>query len=82
MGESADRVRNYVATHELTVPVLVDPDMTVTGEYGVRATPTRFLIDRQGQVIAGGAGAQDWASEAARTLVQRLLGNGRTPRRG
>ncbi len=43
---------------------------------GVRGTPTRFLINLQGKIIAGNIGARDWTSEEAQKLVKDLLGAG------
>jgi len=82
MGEPADRVADYVARHHLTFPVLLDRDLTVSNQYGVRGTPTRYLIDRSGLLIAGGVGARDWASEAARMLIATLLEGAARAREG
>jgi peroxiredoxin len=76
LGEPADRVRDYVLKHKLTFPVLLDSDSSVARSYGVRGTPTRFLIDRQGRMIAGSIGPQDWMSEEAQKLITRLVGAG------
>jgi hypothetical protein len=41
--------------------------------FAVPATPTTLLIDREGQVVAGGLGYRNWASPAAHRLVESLL---------
>lgn len=58
---------------KLTFPALLDKDYDVGGIYSVRATPSRFLIDRKGNVVATGIGPQDWSSEEARSLIESLL---------
>jgi len=68
--------------HKLTFPALLDSDSKLANLYGVRATPTRFLIDREGRLIAGGIGPRDWASEEARKLISHLLGLVKRPRQG
>ncbi len=48
-GDS-DRVRAYVAEHELSFPVLNDPDGRLARNYGVGAFPTTFVIDQAGKI--------------------------------
>ncbi len=73
MGESADLVRAYVTRHGLTFPQLVDPNYEVSPMFGVRGTPTNFLIDRKGRVRGGGVGYRDWSSPEAYRLIESLL---------
>jgi len=73
IGESAAAVRSFLDKHGLTFPVLLDRDSRVAALYGVRATPTRFLITRAGTVVAGSIGPRDWDSEEARRLVTTIL---------
>lgn len=79
IGESADEIRNYVLKHKLTFPVLVDPSSGVARLYGVRATPTRYLINRDGKAVAGSIGPRDWAGKEAQKLIEILLDAGKTP---
>jgi len=58
---------------KLTFPIVIDYTGDVAREYGVRFTPTHFLIDRAGIVRAGGSGNKDWNSPAAHAVVQVLL---------
>jgi len=66
-------VRDYLNKHKLTIRSLVDRDSRVSALYGVRGTPTRFLINRAGKVVAGSVGPRDWDSEEARRLIATLL---------
>ena len=59
--------------NKLTFPALIDSDSRVSRLYGVRGTPTRFLIDRHGKLIAGSVGPWDWASEEAQKLIAHLV---------
>lgn len=79
IAESADQIQEYLLKHKLTFPALVDVTSSVANLYGVRATPTRFLINRDGKVVAGSIGPRDWASEDARRLIKTLLDVGRMP---
>ena len=58
---------------KLTFPIVIDSTGEVAREYGVRFTPTHFLIDRAGIVRAGGSGSKDWNSPAAHAVVRVLL---------
>lgn len=65
--EQAARDRGY------TFPVLLDSTAEVTLRYEVRATPTVYLIDRQGKPVASAVGARPWDSQEGRQLLQTLL---------
>jgi peroxiredoxin len=82
IAEPADRVKEYLAKHKLSFPALLDSDSHLSNLYGVRGTPTRFLISREGKVIAGSIGPRDWASHEARKLISHLLGLAKKPRQG
>jgi peroxiredoxin len=79
IGESADQIRDYMLKHKLTFPALVDTTSRVANLYGVRATPTRFLIQRDGKAIAGSIGPRDWSGQDAQRLIETLLDAGKTP---
>ena len=65
--EKAARERSY------TFPVLLDSTAEVTLKYEVRATPTVYLVDRQGKLVASAVGARPWDSQQGKKLVQGLL---------
>jgi peroxiredoxin len=47
-GDSAARVQDYITSHKLTYPVLLDQQTTVAQEYGVPGVPMTFFIDAEG----------------------------------
>jgi peroxiredoxin len=65
--EKAARERGY------TFPVLLDSTAEVAQRYQVRATPTVYLIDRRGMLVASAVGARPWDSQQGRKLLQELL---------
>ena len=73
MGEPAEKVKTYKAKHRLNFAHVLDPENTAVTLFAVSATPTNFLLDRQGRVLGGGMGYRDWASPEAHQLLQRLL---------
>ena len=73
LSESPERVKAYVAGSKLTFPVVIDSSGELARTYGVRFTPTHFLIDRLGIVQAGGSGGKDWNGAAARAAIEVIL---------
>ena len=72
--ESPDLVRRTVKERGYTAPVLLDESGDVTGKmYGVFGPPTMYLIDRQGRLLARGAGLHNWSSAQARRLMDEVL---------
>ena len=76
MGETVEQVRVYIDKHGLSFPHVMDPEARAEQAFGIQATPTNFLIDRRGHVIAGGMGYRDWTGPQAHRLIQRLLAAG------
>lgn len=71
--EPPERVKSLVTQMKLTFPIVIDATGEVARTYGVRFTPTHFLVDRTGTVRAAGAGGLDWNGPAAQAAVQVLL---------
>jgi alkyl hydroperoxide reductase subunit AhpC len=71
--ESRSTVDAWVREKRVTIPILLDADGAVTRQYGVIATPTAFLIDRQGRLLGRVVGPRDWASPTGTALIAGLL---------
>jgi hypothetical protein len=72
--ESLDLVRKTVAERGYTMPVLLDESGDTSGRvYGVWGPPTVYLLDRQGRLVARGAGPVPWESPELGTLIESLL---------
>jgi len=71
--ESRSTVTNWIKEKKITIPVLLDADGDVTKRYSVIATPTAFLIDRQGRVLGRVVGPRDWNAPAGKALIAGLL---------
>lgn len=63
----------FVKKNKLTYPILMDPEGDIGSLYGAYATPTVYLIDRNGQVLARMWGPAGWGSPASRKLVAQLV---------
>ena len=72
--ETRRTVAKWVEKNHSTVPVLLDPFGDASAAYRITATPTVFLIGRDGRFVAKAIGTKEWTSEHGRALLQRLLG--------
>lgn len=70
---SKKRVETFIEIFDLSFPVLLDPESKVNDLYKVSNMPTSFLIDRNGKIISRIVGSDDWASEEAIQLMEKLL---------
>jgi hypothetical protein len=57
----------------VSAPVLLDGDGRVTRDYRVRATPTTFVVGRDGRLVAWAAGTRDWDGKAGRAFLDALV---------
>lgn len=47
-GETAERVKDFMDSYSLSMPVVLDTDESVTRKYAITALPTTFFIRRDG----------------------------------
>ena len=71
--ESRSTVAAWAREKKVTIPILLDADGEVTRQYGVIATPTAFLIDREGRLLGRVVGPRDRASPSGKALIAGLL---------
>jgi hypothetical protein len=57
----------------VSLPTLLDPDGDASSAYHITATPTVFLVGRDGKLVAKALGTKDWTSPSGRALLQLLL---------
>jgi peroxiredoxin len=71
--ENRTTVAGFVQKHKMALPVLLDLDGEVSTAYRITATPTVFLIGRDGKLVAKALGTKSWTSPQGRALLQHLL---------
>ena len=81
LGETGSQVNAYVARHGLSFPHLMDPGGKAEDAFGIQATPTNYLVDRRGHVVAGGMGYRNWDGPQAHRIIESLLAAGSGSRR-
>ena len=71
-GDGAKSVKPFLSEHKYTLPVPLDPEMQFARSLGVRVTPWTVIIDRNGNLVAGGYGPIDMLSPAFRNYIKAL----------
>jgi len=66
-------VAPYLQQQKLTIPVAFDPEMTLADKYGVRALPSSFIVDREGNMTALAIGPRHWDNDASHSLVEAMV---------
>jgi peroxiredoxin len=69
----AGAVGQFMQKNRLALPVLLNPDQSVSRSYGTIKFPETYLVDRDGVVRRKVIGAVDWASPEALQIIQALL---------
>jgi hypothetical protein len=71
--EGRRKVAAWAPSRTLSVPLLLDPNGDASGAYRISATPTVFLVGRDGKLVAKALGTKAWTSEHGHALLRRLL---------
>jgi peroxiredoxin len=71
--EGRRKVTAWAPSKSLTMPLLLDPDGDASAAYRVTATPTVFLVGRNGRMVAKALGTKAWTSAPGRALLKHLL---------
>jgi peroxiredoxin len=74
IAESEQKVRSWATERKLTMPVVLDPPGTISRAYQVTATPTVYVVDRDGRLVGRALGTKPWMGDKGRALLQALLG--------
>lgn len=72
--EPLPRVRRYVQTSGLALPVLPDPRGEITRAWGMTVFPSTVLVDAQGRARQLISGAVDWTASPALGWIKALGG--------
>jgi peroxiredoxin len=77
-GGGENVVKPFVSKQGYTFPVLIDARMEVARAFGARALPTTYVIDRRGNVVAGGFGPVEFESPAFMQYIEALAAQSRS----
>jgi thiol-disulfide isomerase/thioredoxin len=76
VDEPDARVRNYVSQSKLDLPVVMDPNKTVTRAWGVRVLPTTIIVGPDGRFRYRLVGDFDWNNETVVGIISQLMAGG------
>jgi hypothetical protein len=71
--EPRETVAQVMTARGYTARVLLDPDGRVSDAYRVQATPTVYLIGRDGLLLGRAVGPRPWTQAPGRALLMALL---------
>ena len=69
-------IERFVTANQLTFPVLLDPDLQVADRYRVTGYPEKFVIDRNGTVVAHEIGPRHWDAPDSVAAFRKLIERG------
>lgn len=72
LGESKEVVTNYFKENGFDMDVMLDSSNRVASEYGVRSIPTTYILDSDGNLVAGKLGAYHWSNEKIVEILKGL----------
>jgi hypothetical protein len=73
IGESRRAVARTTSSRRYVAPVLLDPSGKAADIFGVRGTPTVFIIGRDGMILGSAVGPLAWTEPAGLALLKALL---------
>jgi peroxiredoxin len=76
VDEPDARVRQFLKQTGLDLTVVMDPNKTVTRNWGVRYLPVTFIVGPDGRVRYRVVGDLDWDSDTVVGVISQLLSGG------
>jgi thiol-disulfide isomerase/thioredoxin len=73
LQEGKREVEGFVREYKLSFPVLYDRNGSAAGGYGVRSIPTTYIIARDGTILAGRIGGQEWDDPKIVAFFEKVL---------
>lgn len=73
MEESPETVAAWVRSKHVSMDVLLDPPGVATRAWTVTATPSTFLVDPGGRLVARAVGTRPWTAPEGRAVIEALL---------
>ncbi len=70
---SSSKVASFVASYQMSFPVLVNPRGDVGQRYWTRAVPTSFLLDKKGVIRWKVVGPREWDGAETLAKIDQLL---------
>jgi thiol-disulfide isomerase/thioredoxin len=72
-AENRREVADFMKTGGLSFPAALDESGEVSGRYGIRAIPTTYILDRDGEIILKVTGSMEWDTPKIIAAFRTLL---------
>ncbi|MCU0835815.1 MAG: TlpA family protein disulfide reductase [Gammaproteobacteria bacterium] len=76
VADTEEGVARFLAGRRPPFDVLLDDDRKTAEAYRAAGVPVTYLLDRQGRLLAGKTGPQDWDRPEMRRLIQEAIRSG------
>ncbi len=73
IGEPRETIARTASSRRYVATVLLDPSGKAADSFGVRGTPTVFIIGRDGMILGSAVGPRAWTEPAGFALLKALL---------
>ena len=73
LGEPRADIEQFIETHPVNFPVLLDSKQILPKAWKVFAFPTSFIVDKQGKIRFSVAGGIDWNEQFVRNAIDMLV---------
>lgn len=73
LQEPASRIKNFLKKNPLTFTILLDTKGKIGPQFGIRAIPTTFILDKNGGIIGKVLGSRPWDSKESMALFEYLI---------
>ena len=73
LQEPALRVKDFLKQYQLTFSILLDTKGKIGPQFWIRAIPTTFILDKNGEIIGKALGSRHWDSKESIALFEYLI---------
>lgn len=73
LQESVLRVKTFLNKYPLSFAILLDTKGKIAQQFGIRAIPTTYILDKNGGIIGKAFGSRHWNSKKSIALFEHLM---------
>jgi peroxiredoxin len=73
LQEPVLQVKTFLKKHPLTFTILLDSKGKIGSQFGIRAVPTTFILDKNCRIIGKALGSRPWDSKDSIDLFKHLI---------
>ncbi|MBN2617541.1 MAG: TlpA family protein disulfide reductase [Spirochaetales bacterium] len=63
VGETKETVSSFIKDKGYEMNILLDSNKAVSNNYGIRSIPTTYILDKNGNIVAGKLGSYEWDND-------------------